>query len=98
MRRQPLSLEAHEALGAELKQTRDRLQALMHMVIRTYGKTCRTGEKAKKVAAAIDAVRACLDSESYHDLGDAWSSRIYYPGSDDIDISEDSEISKDSRG
>ena len=79
VRKRPLSLDEHQALGAEFDEIRGRLQDITADLVERYGKSGRVGGKAMRLERALDAVRAALDGQLCQDHPDGFDTRIYYP-------------------
>ncbi|MGA3095272.1 MAG: hypothetical protein ABSF25_02360 [Bryobacteraceae bacterium] len=58
----PLTLEEHRELGAELRGTRSRLRELCELVISVYGPQTRAAFEFVKTAESVD--RLCQDLQA----------------------------------
>lgn len=80
MQSNPLSLAEHRALGQELFHLRNRVQSLMIAIANRYPKSGKTSRTAITACRTLDTVRCRMDSQAAVDLGDEFTTQLYYPG------------------
>lgn len=80
MKRNPMTLDEHRRLGAELHAIRNRLQRIGIDLANRYGKTRPLGRRAVRMSDAVDAVRAKLDGQLHRDHARDFDTHVYYPG------------------
>jgi len=81
MKKPPLSIDEHRAIGLELFHLRNRIQTLMIDVANRYHKTSRTSRTAMKACKAMDSLRCQMDWQAGVDLNEQeFTPKLYYPG------------------
>ncbi len=76
-RKQPLTLDQHQAIGVDLACIRDRLTAIVGDLSGRY--TAGTLDHALASVRKVDTLRIRLDVQAQEDVGDRYRSTIYYP-------------------
>lgn len=81
----PLSLDEHKALGAELAAIRSRLQTIGGALANRFGVSSRIGKRAVRMTVVLNDLRYDLDSvasEAYSDLPNETIQAMYFPSGD----------------
>lgn len=75
----PFGLVEHLEAGDTLHDLRGRLMSLLRQLDGRYGVTSKVMRKGERALYALDALRSELDEQCCRDLGERFSTRIYYP-------------------
>lgn len=75
----PMDLDQHQALGAQLHGMYKALHDLQLDLSRRYGKNAKPVRQAERAVKVLVALRSDLDDQLHADHRDDFSPEVYYP-------------------